>query len=48
MYLNFQHLRLGYFYNYNGDDYCNQRTEISDQYLDENNIYKNEWGDKFN
>ena len=37
----------GYFYNYNGDDYCNQRTEISDQYLDENNIYKNEWGDKF-
>lgn len=37
----------GYFYNFKGDNYCKQKTGVQEKYLEENNIYRKEWGDKF-
>ncbi len=37
----------GYFYNYKGDDFCNQRTIMEDSYLDLNLSLSKEWGNKF-
>lgn len=37
----------GYFYNNKGQNYCFQRTDISQIYIDLNNKLKNEWGDHF-
>jgi peptidoglycan/LPS O-acetylase OafA/YrhL len=37
----------GIFYNYKGDDYYKQRTLMEKGYLDQNNILRIEWGDKY-
>lgn len=37
----------GYFYNYSGDDYCEQRTTMEDGYLRNNNNQKTIWGEKY-
>lgn len=38
---------MGIFYNYNGDDYCQQRTHVKTAILQKNNKLKNEWGDRY-
>ena len=40
-------INSGYFYNYTGKDYCDQRTIIDDSYFDLNLKLSDEWGNKF-
>lgn len=37
----------GIFYNYRGDDYCNQRTSMEEGYIKQNNLLKTEWGNRY-
>ena len=37
----------GIFYNYRGDDYCNQRTLMEEGYIKQNNLLKKEWGNRY-
>lgn len=37
----------GYFYNYSGDDYYQQRTAMEDGYLEKNEALRQEWGDRY-
>lgn len=37
----------GIFYNYIGNDYCNQRTPMESGYLERNKLAQQEWGEKY-
>ena len=40
-------LNIGFFYNYKGKAYCDQRTKMEKGYLKFNNELRNQWGEKF-